>query len=165
MGARSAIPVLVSMVQDRHEVAVLRSDAAIALGHIGHAGPEVTRALHVALAEKQHPRVQSGAALGLSLLRGPAAGRRLLRELEHAPSATDVVRLTEPLGLLGDPALARPLVEYVLSAKHGDYPRALMVVALGNLGDPERRPSLARLGEDANYPDAPPALRDTLFTR
>ena len=42
---------------------------------------------------------------------------------------------------------------------------ALMIVALGNIGDPEPRPSLALLGEDANYPAAPPALKDTLFTR
>ena len=105
------------------------------------------------------------AALGLSLLTGSAAGRRLLRDLEQARGTADVLRLTEPLGYLGDAALARPLVNYVRSADHAAYPRALMVVALGNLGDPEPRPSLARLGENANYPDAPPALRDTLFTR
>ena len=165
MRASSAVPPLVAVVEDRSAVDALRSDAAVALGQIQHAGPEVVRALHVALSERKRPRVQSGAALALSLLQGPTAGTRLLRELEQAVTSTDVLRITEPLGYLGDPALARPLVEYALDASNAAYPRASMLVALGNLGDPEPRPSLALLGRDANYPAAPPTLRDVLTTR
>ena len=165
MRASSAVPILVAIVEDRSTVDTLRSDAAVALGQIQHAGPEVVRALQVALSERKRPRVQAGAALALSLLQGSTAGTRLLRELEHATTSTDVLRITEPLGHLGDPALARPLVDYVLDDSNAAYPRASMLVALGNLGDPEPRPSLALLGRDAHYPAAPPTLRDALTTR
>ncbi|MHC5010014.1 MAG: HEAT repeat domain-containing protein, partial [Planctomycetota bacterium] len=141
MRATSAVPELVGRVQDERTIDVLRADAAVALGQIGHAGPEVIRALHLALSERKAPRVQAGAALGLSLLRGPGADSRLLRELESARTATEVLRLTEPLGYLGDPALARPLIDYATSPANADYPRAFMLVALGNIGDPAKRPS------------------------
>ena len=165
MRASSAVPVLVAIVEDRSAVDTLRSDAAVALGQIQHAGPEVMRALQVALSERKRPRVQAGAALALSLRQGPTAGTRLLRELEHSRTSTDVLRITEPLGHLGDPALARPLVDFVLDDSNAAYPRASMLVAVGNLGDPEPRPSLGLLGQDANYPAAPPTLRDALTTR
>lgn len=165
MRSESAVAPLVACVADRGEDDRLRSDAASALGQIGRRSPEVVRALHLALAGTRRPLVRTGAALALSLLHGPAAGHRLLRDLDHARTTADVVRLTEPLGYLADAALASPIIAFARSPDNGAYARALMVVALGNIGDPEPRPTLAFFGEDANYPDAPPTLRCALFTR
>jgi HEAT repeat protein len=165
MQSEAAVPLLVVHLEDRQEADLLRADAAVALALIGRGGPEVTRALHMALSERRRPTVQAGAALALSLLEGPGASTRLMQEFDLAVSASEVLRLVEPIGCFGDPALARPLVEYARSTDHADFSRALVVVALGNLGDPERRPSLGVFARDVNYPAAPSSLRGLLSTR
>lgn len=164
MRSRDAIPLLTRTVEARDELPMVRWDAAVALAQIGDPGPDAVRALNLALFDR-HPRVRTGAALGLSMLSGPLAGRRLLRELEQANSTEEIARLTEPLGCLLDPSEARELSAFVRCEKNTVYARASMLVALGNIADPEHRPSLGRLGLHANYPGDVPSLMAAILAR
>ena len=127
---------LTALVASDATPGMLRRDAAVALGQVGEARPEVIRALNLALFDRDH-RVQAGAAHGLSLLGTADAARRLLGELKRADTTGEIRRITEPLGYFADP----------------------------NVADPEPRPSLGVLGRHANYPAGTQSLMAAILAR
>jgi HEAT repeat protein len=155
-----AVEPLRRAVEDRNADPALRGHAAVALGHLGVATPEVERALHLALAERRDDDLRRQAALGLAFLGGRAAVVQLLRELEAGRSERHLAQVVIALGRLGELDAVEPLLRHAADGARSESGQALAVVALGLIADPETRPSLLRLTEDANYPGRTDAMHE-----
>ena len=96
--------------------------------------------------------------MALALLGGRDVRDQLLTELDDASSEYHRAHVVIALGRLGDLGAVQPLLEYATNQRYSELARALGVVALGLLTDPEVRPSILRLTRDANYPAATSVL-------
>jgi hypothetical protein len=155
-----AVGALRGVVSDAGADPVLRGHAAVAIGQIGHATPESRRALHLALADRRDADLRRQAALGLALLGGELASTPLLRELATGRTERLLAQVVIALGRLGDLQAVPALTEHAADRSRSEFAQALAVVALGLLTDPEGRPSLLRLTEDANYPARTDSLHE-----
>jgi HEAT repeat protein len=162
MEAASAVGPLTQVTADRGEPDELRGHAAVALGQVGRDGPEVVRAVTLALAERGSEVLRRQAALALSLLGAPSASSQLLRELRSGSTEHLLAQVAVAFGRLDDLAAVEPLLKVAGDAARSELTQALAVVSLGLLVDPERRPSLHRLGADAAYPARTDALHEVL---
>ncbi len=158
LDVRESVDLLLEVVGDRHANPVLRGHAAVALGQMGHRADDVRPALLAMLAEKRGVTLRVRAAMGMALLGGRNVRDQLLEELQDASSEFHRAHVVIALGRLGDLGAVEPLLAYATNERYSELARALGVVALGLLTDPEARPSILRLTQDANYPAATSVL-------
>jgi HEAT repeat protein len=161
-GTTPAVRALVSQADLHAEV---RGHAALALGQIGQPTPEVLEVLTAAVGEAGNDQIRGPAALGLSLLGAKGATPALLAQLgaDADASTRRLASVTLALGRLGDLS-AVDLLLASAGAKDGrELVRAMALVSLGRLLDPERRPSLLRLTRGVCYPARTDAFQE-LFT-
>jgi HEAT repeat protein len=163
LGDRSATPGLVAVVGDREVGPQTRGHGAVALAQIDAHAPEALRALVITLSERTHEELRSQAALSLSWLHAREALPLLLRQVTDPQSSEHLLaQAAVALGRLGDLGAVGALAELARDGEHGEIGRALAVVALGLVLDPEPRPSLLRLAADANYPARTASLHELL---
>ncbi len=160
VGDESAIDLLLGVIEDRGRDSELRGHCAVALGQLGRGRLDVRRALDIALVDRRRDDLCREAALGLALLGGRTTGAELLRELGTARTERTLGQVVIALGWLGDLGAVPGLVQKASDEGRSELAQALAVAALGRLADPERRPSLLRLTENANYPARTDALHE-----
>jgi HEAT repeat protein len=156
--AEEGIEPLLAVVEDRGALPAFRGYAAVALAEIGRRRDEVRAALRALMGDKHDVLLRLHAALGLALLGDRDVCGQLLDELEKARSEYQRSHIVIALGRLGDLGSVQRLMDYVRSDDRSELARALGVVALGMILDPEPRPSLTKLRQDANFPAATPVL-------
>ncbi|MFV1958054.1 MAG: HEAT repeat domain-containing protein [Planctomycetota bacterium] len=149
---------LLGAVRDPGALAVLRGHAAVALGLIGMRRDEVRPALLELLKEKRGTLLRVRTALALALLGGSKVRTQLLAELKESTTEYQRAHAVIALGRLGDLQAVEPLLDYARDEKYTELSRALAVVALGMITDPESRPSIVHLSENANWPAGTQAL-------
>ncbi len=159
-GADDARPALRALLGDRHGTPSVRGHAAVALASLGDGGPDTVRLLHLAAAERNHPELGAEAALALALLGGRAALTPLLQELSSAKTEIATAAVVLALGRLGDPGAVGPLGERAADDSLSEAQRALAVVALGLVVEPEPRPSLLHLTFGGFYVGRTDALHE-----
>jgi HEAT repeat protein len=138
MGSKQAIVPLLAALDDPDRD--VRSAAVRSLGRLG--AVDAVEPLLDALAAKSVPR----GIVGSSLLQvGPAAVPRLLELVGH-PDPDERAGVVQLVGLLGDPADARPLLERLVDT--AAEVRAQGALALGRLGAEEAAQSLRELLHD-----------------
>ena len=157
---QEALDPLLAVLGDAHADPELRGHAAVALGDLGRRTPEVQRVLFGALAQRRYSELRRQAALGLALLGGRVVGTQLLKELEHGQTEQLLAQVVIALGRLGDLAAVSPLSTYATDPDRSELAQALAVVALGMLADPQPRPTLLRLSQNANYPSRTASLHE-----
>jgi HEAT repeat protein len=150
-------------VEDPRRSEALRGHAAEGLALLGARSPEAVRALVVALSEPNAEVLRRQAALALSVLDAPFASSHLLREPGTAKTEHLMAQLAVCVGRLDDLSAVEPLLAVARDPRRGELTRALAVVSLGHLADPERRPVLHRLSIDANYPARTDALHSAFM--
>lgn len=138
----------------------LRGHAALAVGFIGAREPAVRQALVSCATGSEPERVRARAALGLSLLGASDAALPLVEQLEKGGRTSHLAGVTLALGHLGELSAVEPLIEVAADRRRPELVRAMAIVALGMLTDPEQRPSLLRLALGAPYPVRSPALEE-----
>jgi hypothetical protein len=163
LGAPAAAPVLETHLAERGLGPRTRSAGAVALGQIGLRTPEVVRALILTLMDRRQYDLRGDAALALSWLGTREALPLLLREAEDARAPERVLaEVAVALGRLGHLGAVDTLAAIAKDRRRGEASRALAVVALGLVLDPEPRPSLLRITAGANYPARTAALHEVL---
>jgi len=158
--ADEAVPDLVATVNRPTAESEVRSHAALALGQIGLASPEVVSCLERAATEDGPETLRARAALGLSLLGRSASVTPLVEQLRTGRLTSHLAGVTLALGQLGDLAAVEPLLALARESDRSELVRAMAIVALGVLADPEARPSLLRLKRGCAYPVRTPALEE-----
>ncbi len=159
--SRDAIDPLLETLGDKTASPELRGHSAVALAMVGAAQRRVREALRRAVLDRRSITLPSEAALALSYLGGPKETEFLIKEMQNARSVFVLAQVGRALGHMDDIQAVAPLMEVVRKDDtHGDEARALAVASLGLLGDTERRPSLLRLTQDANYPARTDALSE-----
>jgi len=160
LGDGGCTPSLLALLQRTHEDPELRAHAALALGQIGAGGDDVVKALEAVVLGAEPEVVRANAALALSLLGRKEVAPRLLERLEADTSTRLLTGTARALGRLGDLSGAEPLV--ALARRDGARPlvRAMALVALGRLLDPEARPSMLRLTLGTCYPARTRSLQE-----
>lgn len=153
-----ALEPLRRVVVDRGADPVLRGHAAIALGQIGRDAEPVREALLSLLGEDRGFTLRLQAATALAFLGRDLAQTRLLDELKNATTEWQRSHVVIALGMLGDLKAVPEILRLASDESASDLSRALAVAALGMLTDPEPRPSMHLLTEDANYPAGTPSL-------
>ncbi len=162
-GLADAREPLLAIVGERKLDPQLRGHAAVSLGWLGAPGPDLERALHLALADPADLELRRQAALGLALLGGRGAANQLLRQLRTGKTERLLAQVVVALGRLGDLTAVEPLKVYAADAGRSELAQSLAVVALGLLVDPEPRPSLLRLTTSSFYPGRTESL-DEAYT-
>jgi HEAT repeat protein len=149
---------LIEIVADRREDKEFRGYAALALGLIGDAPAEVTKAIAEALRERSSEELRRQAAVALGLLGNPKIGgtgqdaiQLLLEELKGAESQAHKGQVVVALARIGNDKAVDPLVDILKSSKEQKLTRALACAGLGIIGDLEWIPSLSRISRDINY--------------
>jgi HEAT repeat protein len=145
-----ALP-LVQIAGRRGGNPALRADACDALGLLGAPTPEVLAALRASVDVKGLDDVRRAAARSLGMLGDVTAVPLLLREITSGTSDHLLARAAIALGEIRDPAAVSPLVTIARNRATADTSRAVVLAALGLVGDLEPRPSLCRLAADSNY--------------
>ncbi len=141
----------------------IRGAAALALAWLGPGDPaSVAALLAVVLDPNAPPEVREKAARALSALDATAATEKLVALLEKGGHAWQLAAVTTALGRLGDLAAVEPLARIAASDAYPELVRAMAVVGLGILGDPEERPSLERLLRALPYPMRTDALEELI---
>jgi len=157
---QEALDPLIEIVGDSNADPELRGHAAVALGDLDRRTPDVQRILFGALSQRRYAELRRQAALGMALLGGRVVGTQLLKELETGGTEQLLAQVVIALGRLGDLQAVAPLAEYAGDAKRSELAQALSVVALGMLVDPQPRPTLLRLSQNANYPSRTASLHE-----
>ncbi len=152
---------------------MLRGYAALALGQIGQAvatarpggGADpmraaVKKALTEAILERGQEALQAHAAVGLSLLGESDLTGPLIEALKLGRGTTHLAGLARALGHLGDLEAVDALIAVAADRQRPELVRAMAVVALGRICDPEPIPSLSRLQRGAPYPVRTSALEE-----
>jgi HEAT repeat protein len=160
MRATAAVPALASVAASPTSPAELRGHAALALGRIGIRSPAVRSAL-AACRAADGDVLPGRAARAQALLGQPGVAADLIAALEKGGGARRLGPLTVALGHLGDLSAVESLLGVATSAAP-EVVRAMAIVALGRLLDPEPRPSLLRILVPANYPVRGKALQEAL---
>lgn len=156
LGGRAA---LLALLDDEDAHPWNRTVAALALGSLGQADTAVREALAQATVAEAGG-LPPAAARALAALGGTLADTELLATLEAVRTPSRAADILLALGRLQDPSAAAPLIAWARDESKDDAGRALAVVALGLLGDPEPRPSLTRVTRDGNYPSRTKALAE-----
>lgn len=162
MASENGVGALLDVLRDRGLSDVLRGHAAVALGQMGRRSKEVLDELRRALAERRSEDLRREVALALSFLRAPDAATGLLEEMKSGRTEHLLAQVAVAFGRLADLKAVTPLLEVARDGSRSELTQALAVVSLGLLVDPEGRPSLYRLGTDANYPARTDALHEAL---
>jgi hypothetical protein len=148
---------LVEIVGDRRQDKELRAYAALALGLVGDAVPNVTRAIADALQERSSEELRRQAAVALGLLGNPKVGdgrdaiQILVQEVREADTMSHRGQAVVALARIGNDRAVDTLVSLLRDVSEQDLTRALACAGLGIVGDLEWIPSLSRLGRDVNY--------------
>lgn len=158
--APGAVPDLCAVVANPTADGELRAHAALALGQIGVASDEVVAALEAAATEEGPEGLRARAALGLSLLGRSDSVKALVAQLRGGRRTSHLAGVTLALGHLGHLDAVEPLLEVAAEAERPELVRAMAIVALGVLADPEERPSLLRLSRGTAYPVRTRALEE-----
>jgi HEAT repeat protein len=163
LGTPAAVPVLEKSLEERGLGGSTRRASAVALGQIGLKTPGVVRALVLTLLDRRQYDMRGEAALALSWLGTREVLPLLLREAQDPKAPEHVLaEVAVALGRLGALGAVDALATLAKDKRHGEAGRALAIVALGLVLDPEPRPSLLKLVADANYPARTPALHELL---
>ena len=149
----------------------LRAHAATAAGLLPSGDEVVMEALVRAFRTSEAPQVRH--EVGLALARqGSTHAMPLLVGALRDPGADTGMRaaMARALGALRDLDAVEVLLETALGQRGSDKVeneevRAMAIVALGRLLDPEPKPSLSRLLIPANYPARGDALQEALTLR
>ncbi len=160
MQAPGAVPALASVAASPKSPQELRGHAALALGRIGVRSPAVRAALKACRAAEGDV-LPGRAARAQALLGEPGVAADLIAALEKGGGARRLGPLTVALGHLGDLAAVEPLLR-LAGGSGPEVVRAMAIVALGRLLDPEPKPSLLRILVPANYPVRGKALQEAL---
>ena len=167
LGEADAVPVLLALLRRSEEDPELRAHAALSLGLLRAARPDVIEALEAVALGGKDPVLRSEAALALSLLGAKSIASQLLVQLEERGGGQASTRALSgvalALGRLGDLGAVAPLLRLARNRDAQELPRAMALVALGRLLDPEPRPSLMRLTRGVCYPARSRALQE-VFT-
>ena len=158
------------LVDDRRADRTVRGYAALALGLIGNATPEVTKAIAAALQERSSEELRRQTATALGLLGNPSVpGTRqdavdlLLEELKQARNQAHKGEVVLALARIGDHRALELLVKTLKDEQEQDLTRALAVSGLGVIGDLELIPSLARGSKDVNYRASTDLLNEFVY--
>jgi hypothetical protein len=158
---------LVEILGDRTEEKEFRGYAALALGLLGHAQPEVTRTIAAAIRERSSEHLQMLATTALGLLGNPRIGGSdtdsmglLIGELGTARSQAHKGQVVLALARIGDNRALDPLLGILRNPRERDLTRALACSGLGLIGDLEWLPSFSRLTQDQNYRATTDALAE-----
>ncbi len=155
---RGSVKTLVEVLGGRDDDPELRAYAGLAIGLIGVPANEAVRALGEAVRERSSEVLRRECAVGLGLLGNPAipgtnqnALDLLLHELENARTEAHKAEVVTAIARIGDHRAVDRLVALLRDPHEQDATRAMACVGLGQIGDLEWIPSLARLTKDHNY--------------
>lgn len=157
-----SIQALVALVRDQKEDPELRGYAALGLGLIGVATPNVLRPIRSALRERRSTALRQQMATALGLLQDRKAIPLLLTELKQARSQAVKGQVVLALARIGDARAVAPLVQLLDDKQERDLTRALACAGLGVIGDLQWLPSLSRISLDVNYRASTDVLNEVL---
>jgi len=164
LGMKEALPLLEVIVRDKNESRELRGFAAVACGQIGKPSPRTLDVLKAALRDRLSGSLRREAALALAYLEGTTGAAELRKQMARGRTQhTHILgHVALALGQMGDLDSVDILAQIMTDpeARHGA--RGASAVALGLICDPEEKPSLSRLWQDANYPARTAALHEAL---
>jgi HEAT repeat protein len=160
MGAPETWQDLRAAVANPANDADLRADAALALGQLAVDGEGVVAALERAAIQEGPENLRGAAALGLSLFGRSESVEALIAQLRGGRRTAHLAGVTLALGHLGSLDAVEPLLEVARDEDRPELVRAMALVALGVLTDPEARPSLLRLSRGSPYPVRTSALEE-----
>jgi len=158
-GAEAASEPLCEALIDTGRSPFLRAQCAVSLGLLGRGTPGVRAALEKAQIERRSSAVYLEASRALSVLGVPGTTPRMLDRMRTTTARSSLAAMAAALGRTQDLDAGPALAEIALDGEASLDQRALAIVALGLLFDPERRPSRTRLTTFANYPARTPALQ------
>lgn len=158
-GAKNAKDILVETAKDRGGGGTLRGESCVALGMLGARDKRTTGMLEALLVERRSHLVFLGAVKGLSLMGNPGTLEILLKRLAKTRSASGRAAIAGGLGRLGDLNAVDPLIALSADEQKNVQTRAMAVVALGLICDPEPVPSRRRMTAGANYPARTAAMQ------
>lgn len=162
LGMESNVPTLIAIARRAGTDPEVRAHAALALGQIGSKTQGVVEALSDLALGAAPDRLRGHAALALSLLGEGAIAKDLIAGLDRDTSTRRLAATTRALGRLGELAAVEPLLAQAARPAARPLVRAMAIVSLGRLLDPEPRPSLLRLSLGACYPARSRALHELL---
>ena len=149
----ASLPLLKALVADKDAPEEIVGNAALALGlsSAAQGHRDATRSIRRRLLMTRSEYLKQRCATALALLRDRGAVPMLARELRAAKTLATTAQLALALARLGDERAMRPLVELARAPDTSDMTRALVVAALGVIGDMEPTASLSRITKDINY--------------
>ena len=160
MGAPESWQDLRAIVANSANDGDLRAHAALALGQLGVDHADVVAALEAAAVQEGPESLRASAALGLSLLGRSDSVTSLVTQLRAGRRTSHLAGVTLALGHLGHLDAVEPLLDVAGDVERSELVRAMAIVALGVLADPEERPSLLRLSRGTPYPVRTRALEE-----
>ncbi len=156
--AEGARPHLLAILRDDSRQPILRSHVARALGAMGRTDPKTILALRTAAKERLWAQVHLSATRALSALGACEACDDLLDQLKGDATRGAMVAVALSVGRFGNPKAADRLVALAKNHEAGIYVRAISIVAMGQLLDPEFPPSMATYTSSANFAALTPSL-------
>jgi HEAT repeat protein len=162
LGLEANVPTLIALARRAGTDTEVRAHAALALGQIGAKTQGVVEALSDLATGSAPDRLRGHAALALSLLGEGNIAPRLIEDLGRDTSTRRLAATTRALGRLGELSAVEPLLAQAARTDARPLVRAMAIVSLGRLLDPEPRPSLLRLSLGACYPARSRALHELL---
>ncbi|MDF1700572.1 MAG: HEAT repeat domain-containing protein [Planctomycetota bacterium] len=150
LGRSADRDVLLALLSDTERTPLLRGAAARALGLVGPADAATLSLLHALFEESPRWPVRVHAAGALAALGDHTATEFLVTQLQ-ARHASDQGAAAQALGNLGSAALVERRLAILQDGNQPMRARMAACAALGCMGDPEPRPSLARVVNDMNW--------------
>jgi len=147
----AARPALRALLEDADLSPVVRGFAARALGMLGQRDDDTVEVLIAATREGVSPIIRVQATHALGLLAAPGACDAVLAQLDGDPTQGAMVAAALSLGRIRDPKAADRLAAIARNPDAGVEVRAMAVVALGLIFDPEDPSSRVRLRQWASY--------------
>ncbi|MDF1700671.1 MAG: HEAT repeat domain-containing protein [Planctomycetota bacterium] len=160
LGDPTAAPTLIAMARSAAREPEVRGHAALALAQIGGGGGSIEVLADLVVGEKTPAVVRGQAALALSLLGETRVAAKLLAALEGDDSTRRLAAVASALGRLGHLGAAEALIAKARDPQARALVRAMALVALGRLLDPQPRPHLLRLTRGTCYPARSRALQE-----
>jgi HEAT repeat protein len=153
---------LVAIAREDGGNPTLRADACAALGLLGVPTQEALAVLRSTLETRGSDDLRREAARSLGILGDVSAVPLLVREITSGAADHVLGRAALALGEIGDASAVPPLTTLARDARTAGSARAVVLAALGLVGDLEPTPSLSRLGVDSNYLARTDALYEAL---
>jgi HEAT repeat protein len=163
LGDAAQEPELLALVRAPAEDVDVRAHAALACGQLGAPGDARTVLAGLVTATDTPERLRARAALALGLVGAPHVAGPLVAHLGQDESTRRLAAVARALGRLGDLGATDALLVTAGDAQGRPLVRAMALVALGRLLDPEPHGSLGRLTLGACYPARSKALQE-IFT-